>query len=83
MGYEPVHYRKVFLDDEDVEVGPDEKDRRSAEASSDQHDGDDADAGDGDDRHCSDERYHYSDDHESFSDDSERDDGAGQQEAGE
>lgn len=54
--YEAVRYRKVFLDDEDAEVDPDDKDGRSAEASPDQHEGDD-------------ERYHYSDDHESCSDD--------------
>lgn len=82
MEYESVNYRKVFLDDEDVEVDPIEKDGGSAEASLNQHDGDDGGGG-GDDRQGSDESYRYSDDHESYSDDSEHVADARQQEAGE
>lgn len=89
MGYEPVHYRQVFLDDEDVEVDPDEEDGGSDKASLNHRDGDDASIHcpdqdyHGDDQHCSDESYHYSDDHENYSDDSEHDADTRQQEAGE
>ncbi|XP_034445260.1 protein FAM161A [Hippoglossus hippoglossus] len=81
MGYQPVRYRKVFLDDEDVEEpserGRGREDKDSDEASSNRHNGDDpgghrSDEGDrGDDQHGSDDSYHYSDDHENYSDDSE------------
>ncbi|XP_029134247.1 protein FAM161A [Labrus bergylta] len=87
-GHEPVLYRKVFLDDEDLEVDPKEG-GGSDEASSNHHDGEDAsrqlsDQDDqGDDRHYSDDSYHYSDDHENYSDDSEHDVDTKQQEAGE
>ncbi|XP_076584809.1 protein FAM161A [Chaetodon auriga] len=89
MGYEPVHYRQVFLDDEDMEVDPDEKDGGSDDASLNHHDGDDASSHrsdqdyHGDDKHSSDESYHYSDDHENYSDDSEHEADTRQQEAGE
>ena len=82
MGYQPVRYRKVFLDDEDVddpnERGRGREDKDSDEASSNRrHKGDApgaqrSDEGDrGDDPHGSDDGYHYSDDHENYSDDSE------------
>lgn len=76
MGYEPVHYRRVFLDDEDMEVEPAEKD---GGGSLNRRDGDEASHGDG--GHSSDQSYRYSDDHESYSDDSECDTAA-QQETG-
>lgn len=79
MEYEPVSYRKVFLDDEDVEFDPNDEDAGSAEASLNQQDGEDVSA-DGDDRPCSDDSYRYSDDHESYSGDSEHDDRANQKE---
>ena len=85
-GYEAVHYRKVFLDDEDMEVDPQERDGASDEASSNHRDGDDASSHhsdrDGDDKHYSDESYHYSDDHENYSDDSEHEADTRQQEDG-
>ncbi|XP_069386477.1 protein FAM161A [Paralichthys olivaceus] len=83
MGYQPVRYRKVFLDDEDVddpnERGRGKEDKDSDEASSNRHDGDDpaghrsAEGDCGDDRRGSDDSYHYSDDHENYSDDSKSD----------
>ncbi|XP_060923432.1 protein FAM161A [Limanda limanda] len=73
MGFQPVRYRKVFLDDEDVD-DPTER-RRGTEdedqASSNRHAGDDPGGHHGDDQHGSDDGYHYSDDHENYSDDSE------------
>ncbi|KAM7009438.1 protein FAM161A isoform 1-T1 [Tautogolabrus adspersus] len=89
IGHEPVLYRKVFLDEEDSEVDPKEREGGSDEASSNHHDGEDAsrqhsDQDDqGDDQHYSDDSYHYSDDHENYSDDSEHDVDTKQQEAGE
>ncbi|XP_071359737.1 protein FAM161A [Trachinotus anak] len=95
MGYLPVHYRKVFLDDDDDVDHPDQRDqgredKESDEASLNQRDGEDDSAhrsdederGD-DDHHYSDESYHYSDDHENYSEDSEHDADTRQQEAGE
>ncbi|GLD68171.1 protein FAM161A [Lates japonicus] len=96
VGYEPVRYRKVFLDDDDVD-SPDGRGRgregeESDEASLNRRDGedhsshrsdDDRDRGGDDDRRYSDESYHYSDDHENYSDDSEHDADTRQQEAGE
>lgn len=78
MGYEPVHYRRVFLDDEDTEVEPAERGGGDGEGSLSRHDGDEV----GDDGRGSDQSYRYSDDHESYSDDSEGD-AAAQQETGE
>ena len=78
MGYKPVHYRKVFLDDEA------ERDRGSSETSLSRRDGED-DRGhrsDGDD-HGSEDSYHYSDDHEDYSEDSEHDADTTQPQAGE
>ncbi|XP_037620670.1 protein FAM161A [Sebastes umbrosus] len=90
MGYKPVHYRKVFLDDEDVEADPNEKHRGSDEVSLTRRDKEDAsghhsdqDYRGADDDHSSDESDHYSDDHENYSDDSEHDADTTQQEAGE
>ncbi|KAM3623179.1 uncharacterized protein V6R79_008018 [Siganus canaliculatus] len=89
MGNEPVYYRKVFLDDEDVEVDADVRDGRSDEPSLGRSDRDDGSShhsdGDyhGDDRRYSDESYHYSDDHENYSEDSEHDADTKQQEAAE
>ncbi|XP_040002978.1 protein FAM161A [Xiphias gladius] len=93
MGYEPVRYRKVFLDDEDVD-DPHERQRRKEDGESDEaslHHRDGAgrssrrsDEDDGSDDHrYSDESFHYSDDHDSYSEDSERDADTRQQEAGE
>ncbi|XP_044045438.1 protein FAM161A [Siniperca chuatsi] len=84
MGYEPVHYRKVFLDDEDVDADPNEREggreeEESDETSLNRRDGEDAGSHrsdqdyHGDDHHYSDESFHYSDDHENYSDDSEHD----------
>ncbi|XP_038569205.1 protein FAM161A [Micropterus salmoides] len=94
MGYKPVQYRKVFLDDEDVDVDPDESEGGREEEASNKSSlnhcaREDADGRlsdqdyHRDDRHSSDESYHYSDDHENYSDDSELDADAGQQDAGE
>ncbi|AWP05045.1 putative protein FAM161A [Scophthalmus maximus] len=68
-GHQPVHYRKVFLDDEG-EDDPDERGRGGRE----DHDGDRGE-----------DSCHYSDDHEDYSDDSEHDGDAEarRQEAGE
>ncbi|XP_031732492.1 protein FAM161A [Anarrhichthys ocellatus] len=74
MGYKPVHYRKLFLDDGDAEATPDRRDGGSRRAPLSHRDGED------DDGRCSEESCHYSDDHENYSDDSEHD--ARQQEAG-
>ncbi|XP_029378929.1 protein FAM161A [Echeneis naucrates] len=93
MGYLPVHYRKVFLnDDEDVDESDEreqgKEDEQSNAASLSQSDGedqcsrhsDDDDRGDGD--RYSDGCYHYSDDHENYSEGSEHDTDTRQQEAG-
>ncbi|XP_070771477.1 protein FAM161A [Enoplosus armatus] len=91
MGYEPVHYRKVFLGDEDVDADPDEREGGREEEESDEASSNHRDGGDAGDHH-SDQDYHgddqrysddYSDDHENYSDDSEHDADARQQEAGE
>ncbi|XP_042341780.1 protein FAM161A [Plectropomus leopardus] len=90
MGYKPVYYRKVFLDDDD-DVESDRRDGGSSAASPNHGDGDDASSrqsgqdyhGDDADEQYSDESYHYSDDHENYSDDSEKDADTAQQEAGE
>ncbi|XP_059185063.1 protein FAM161A [Centropristis striata] len=90
MGYKPVHYRKVFLDDDDTETDPDKRDSSRDEASLNHRDGGDSSShrsdqdyhGENDDEHESDESYHYSDDHENYSDDSEHDADTMQQEAG-
>ncbi|KAM6939598.1 protein FAM161A [Xenentodon cancila] len=90
--YEPVHYRKVFLDDEDID-DTDERDggrteEESDEASSNHQDGEDGSVHhieedhDGKDYQYSDESYHYSDDQENYSDDSDHDDDVKRQEAG-
>ncbi|XP_029916249.1 protein FAM161A [Myripristis murdjan] len=63
LGYEPVRFRKVYLDDEDVEA-------EEPEEAGGEQDGEDA-AHYSDDHHDSDNSYHYSDDHEDYSDDSE------------
>ncbi|XP_054461245.1 protein FAM161A [Anoplopoma fimbria] len=77
MGYKPVHYRKVFLDDGDVDPKDGGSDKASHGRRSDQdHRGDHGDR-------SSDESYHYSDDHENYSDDSEHDADTREQEAGE
>ncbi|XP_033479563.1 protein FAM161A [Epinephelus lanceolatus] len=90
MGYKPVHYRKVFLDDEDVDVdtrdgGSDATslNHRDGEEASSHHSDQDYRRNDDDDDAHSDESYHYSDDHENYSDDSEHDADTTQQEAGE
>ncbi len=89
IGHEPVHYRRVFLDDEDVEVDLNERDGGSDKTSLNHHDGDEASSHhsdqdyQGDDQQYSDESYQYSDDHENYSDDSEHDADTKQQEAGE
>lgn len=88
-GSEPVHYRRVFLDDEDADADPDEREGGSDEASFNRCDGEDASSHHseqehrGDDQHHSEGSYHYSDDHENYSDDSERDADTTQPEAGE
>ncbi|XP_029294006.1 protein FAM161A [Cottoperca gobio] len=87
MGYKPVHYRKVFLDDEDVEVDTDEKAGRSGEASLPHRDSEDACSHLSDQdyrggRHLHDSDESYSDDHENYSDDSEHDADTTRQDAG-
>lgn len=82
MGYESVHYRKVFLDDEDDEADPNKTDETVAEALLNHHDEDDGSDG-GENGRLSDQSYGYSDDHESCSGDSDRDSKTGQQAAGE
>ncbi|XP_008283199.1 protein FAM161A [Stegastes partitus] len=94
MGYEPVHYRKVFLDDEDGDDEDERDEGRDGEEESDKASSSHRDAEDasgrctaedhrGDNRHYSDESYHYSDDHENYSDDSEHEADTKEQEAGE
>ncbi|XP_041642149.1 protein FAM161A [Cheilinus undulatus] len=81
IGHEPVLYRKVFLDDEDSDGDPKEREGGSDEASSNQRDGEDASSQHSDDdKHDSEDSYHYSDDHENYSDDSEHDVDTKQQE---
>ncbi|XP_068451702.1 protein FAM161A [Clinocottus analis] len=93
MGYKPVHYRKVYLDDGDAEGTPSERDGGGSSAGASPSRGGGGDGGrrsgqgqghraDEDDAdHDSEESYRYSDDHENYSDDSEHD--AGQPGAGE
>lgn len=71
LGCEPVHYRKVFLDDDEAS----DEGGREDEASLNPRDGGPRSDEDyqGDDRYDSEESYHYSDDHEDYSDDSEPD----------
>ncbi|XP_029707379.1 protein FAM161A isoform X1 [Takifugu rubripes] len=71
LGYEPVQYRRVFLNDEDVEVNPSEDVGGGAESSQKQHDEGEDDAGDN--AHCSDDNYSYSDVNESYSSDTDHD----------
>lgn len=70
LGYEPVQYRRVFLNDEDVEVNPSEEVGGAAESSQ-QHDEGEDDAGNN--AHCSDDNYSYSDVNESYSSDTDHD----------
>ncbi|XP_071385991.1 protein FAM161A [Centroberyx affinis] len=80
-GYEAVHYRKVYLDDEEGETDPEEREagREEEEEEADgaplgRREGEDAGHySDDDDHHDSDDSYRYSDDHENYSDGSERD----------
>lgn len=69
MGYKPVHFRKVFLDDDGVEEDPED-------ASSRHSDEEDCD----DNHHDSDDGFHYSDDHENYSGESEHEGDTTQQE---
>lgn len=71
LGYEPVQYRRVFLNDEDVEVNPSEEVGGGAESSQKQHGEGEDDAGDN--AHCSDDNYSYSDVNESYSSDTDHD----------
>lgn len=75
LGYIPVRYRKVFLDDDaddpsETEGGraEEESDELSSNHQSSHHTDEDCFR---DDCHYSDESYHYSDDHENYSEDSE------------
>ncbi|XP_061626152.1 protein FAM161A isoform X1 [Phyllopteryx taeniolatus] len=61
---EPVHYCKVFLDDQDQEVGREDED---------QSDKDSRDCSEDGKRHHSDGSCHYSDDRDHYDDDEERD----------
>lgn len=81
MGYEPVRYRKVFLDDEDMEVNPDESEgsRRGEEedeeerdrASPHHHDREDAGSPHSDEDYRRDGDRRYSDESCHYSDDHE------------
>ncbi|XP_032419539.1 protein FAM161A [Xiphophorus hellerii] len=75
--FKTVHYRKVYLDDEDINCASDNDEEReeqkSDQASLNHRQSEDASGHHGDDPQYSDESYNYSDDHESFSDDSEHD----------
>ncbi|KAM4749793.1 protein FAM161A isoform 2-T2 [Anableps anableps] len=80
--FKAVHYRKVYLDDEDINCGADNEEGEEQEcdqASLNHRESEDASGhltehdSHGDDPRYSDESYHYSDDHENFSDDSEHD----------
>lgn len=75
LGYEPVRYRRVFLDDEDLEFNPNEEGGGGAVEG-------EEDVGDGAaDAHRSDDNISYSDDRESYSSDSDHDMETTQQEA--
>ncbi|XP_033944612.1 protein FAM161A [Pseudochaenichthys georgianus] len=78
MGYKPVHYRKVFMGDNDVD--PEEKEGGSDATSQGLRDSEDASSHHSD--QDSDGSYHYSDDHENYSDDSEHDADTSKQEEG-
>uniref|UniRef100_UPI0037E77F5E protein FAM161A n=1 Tax=Semicossyphus pulcher TaxID=241346 RepID=UPI0037E77F5E len=78
IGHAPVLYRKVFLDDDDVEEDPKAREGGSDEPSTNHHSDQDDE---GEDQQYSDDSYHYSDDHENYSDDSEHDVDTKQQEA--
>ncbi|KAK5865441.1 hypothetical protein PBY51_019709 [Eleginops maclovinus] len=87
MGYKPVHYRKIFLGDDDVD--PEEKEGGSEATSQSHRDSEDASSHHSDqnyhkdgDHQDSDGSYHYSDDHENYSDDSEHEADTSQQEEG-
>ncbi|XP_047431979.1 protein FAM161A [Mugil cephalus] len=72
MGYKPVHYRKVYLDDEDDEEtgcrdGGRQEEGDEASIAASRADEEQRE----DDRRDSEGSCHYSDDHEEFSDDSE------------
>ncbi|XP_027872183.1 protein FAM161A [Xiphophorus couchianus] len=75
--FKTVHYRKVYLDDEDINCASDNDEEReeqkSDQASLNRRESEDASGHHGDDPQYSDESYNYSDDHENFSDDSEHD----------
>lgn len=71
LGYEPVRYRRVFLDDEELELNANEEGGGGADEG--EEDG-------GADAHRSDDNS-YSDDHESYSSDSDHDVETTQQEA--
>ncbi|KAM4611291.1 protein FAM161A [Polymixia lowei] len=89
MGYAPVHYRKVYLDDEDLEANLEEREAQEEEYKPNKevkgdrhplsrHKGEDIrhysdDDGHSDNNRYSDDSYHYSDDHENDSDNSEHD----------
>ncbi|KAL3066362.1 hypothetical protein OYC64_016340 [Pagothenia borchgrevinki] len=78
MGYKPVHYRKVFMGDNDVD--PEEKEGGSDATSQSLRDSEDARSHHSD--QDSDGSYHYSDDHENYSDDSEHEADTTKQEEG-
>ncbi|XP_034756728.1 protein FAM161A isoform X2 [Etheostoma cragini] len=83
MGYKPVHYRRVFLDDEDAEADPDDKEAASTKTSLNRRDGEDASAShhserdsrrdddDDDDADDDDEEDHDSEESYHYSDDHE------------
>ena len=69
MDYIPVRFRKVYLDDEDIEPGSEERDKiESSKGGEDDGtnlssaDGEEADSGDA--QNYSDDNDHYSDDHD-------------------
>ncbi|XP_056136875.1 protein FAM161A [Lampris incognitus] len=79
-GHTPVHYRKVYLDEEDLCADSEEREDPSDkyELDMEESEGEDVrhytdDDEQSDDRHDSDDSYHYSDDHENYSDNSEQD----------
>lgn len=74
LGYEAVRYRRVFLDDEDLAVNPNEEDGGGADGGEEEACDGGADADRSDDNS-------YSDDHESYSSDSDHDVETTQQEA--
>uniref|UniRef100_A0A3P8X3P0 Protein FAM161A n=1 Tax=Cynoglossus semilaevis TaxID=244447 RepID=A0A3P8X3P0_CYNSE len=77
MGYLPVQYRKVFLNDDDLDDPP-EKDTESEDNEEEEKYGKDPEDG----HRNSDDSCHYSDDHESYSDESECNDITRPQEVG-